>query len=93
MNAHRQSIKDKKETLVAMHFNGACSLDHFSVQPIELISDGRNEKSTKQRKLRASYWIKNLARFTHMALTIVAMHKTGTIKMTIVLHPQFLIKH
>jgi len=61
MSAHRQSIKDKKETLVAMHFNGACSLDHFSVQPIELISgDGRNEKSTKQRKLRESYWIKEL---------------------------------
>ena len=29
MNAHRQSIRDHKETLVAMHFNGACSLEHL----------------------------------------------------------------
>ena len=61
MNAHRQSIKDKKDTLVATHFNNACSLDHFSVQPIESISgDGRNEKSAKQRKLRETFWIKEL---------------------------------
>ena len=29
MNAHRQSIKDNKDTLVAIHFNSACSLEHF----------------------------------------------------------------
>jgi hypothetical protein len=61
MNAHRQSIKDNKDTLVAMHFNSTCSLDHFSVQPIEIISgNGRNEKSAKQRKLREAFWIKEL---------------------------------
>ena len=54
MNAHRQSIRDHKETLVAMHFNGSCSLEHLSVQPIEIISgNGIDEKPTKQRKLRS----------------------------------------
>ena len=44
-----------------MHFNSTCSLKDFSVQPIEIISgDGRSEKSTKQRKLREAYWIKEL---------------------------------
>ena len=61
MNAHRQSIRDHKETLVAMHFNGACSLEHLSVQPIEIISgNGRDERPTKQRKLREAFWIKEL---------------------------------
>jgi hypothetical protein len=61
MNTHRQSIKDKKDTVVAMHFNSTCTLKDFSVQPIEIISgDGRTEKSTKQRKLREAFWIKEL---------------------------------
>jgi len=94
MNAHRQSIKDNKDTLVAMHFNSTCSLEHFSVQPIEIISgNGRNEKSTKQRKLREAFGLRNYVQFILMDLMIIVMGRTGPIKMAILLHPLSLIKH
>ena len=39
-----------------MHVNGACSLEHLSVQHIEIISgNGREERPTKQRKLREAF--------------------------------------
>ena len=78
MNAHRQSIKDKKETLVANHFNNTCSLDHLSVQPFEIIGgDGRSEKSAKQRKLST---------YSLPIWAIVVMDKIGRIEMTMILH-------
>src|SRR5580704_10857751 len=93
MNAHRQSIRDHKETLVAMHFNGACSLEHLSVQPIEIISgNGRGERPIKQRKLREAFWMKELRTVYPYGLNIVAMDKTGLTKMTMILHPRYVIK-
>ena len=93
MNAHRQSIKDNKETLVASHWNNTCSLDHLSVQPIEIIGgDGRSEKSAKQRKLRETFWIKELRTVYPLVLTIVVMDKIGRIEVTMILHLQSLIK-
>ena len=76
-----------------MHFNGACSLEHLSVQPIEIIyGNGRDEKPTKQRKLREAFWIKELRQRIHTDLTIIAMDKTGLTEMTMILHPRYLIK-
>ena len=58
---HIVNLLSKKSSLVVNHFNNTCSLDHLSVQPIEIIGgDGRSEKSAKQRKLRETFWIKEL---------------------------------
>lgn len=61
MNKHRSNINHKFHSLVANHFNGPCSLHDLLVQPIEQISgDGHDEIITKHRKLRESFWMKEL---------------------------------
>jgi hypothetical protein len=61
MNGHRDAIRKNADTLLASHFNGPCTLKDFSVQPIESIGgNGRDEKSLKFRKLRESFWMKEL---------------------------------
>jgi len=61
MNGHRSGIKSKVDNILYNHFQGPCSLDNISVQPIEAFrGDGRKETITKERKFKENYWIKEL---------------------------------
>ena len=61
MNGHRNGIKSKVDNLLYNHFQGPCSLEDISVQPIEVLGgEGRKETVTRQRKIREDYWIKEL---------------------------------
>jgi len=61
MNGHRSGIKSKVDNILYNHFQGPCSLEDISVQPIEAFrGDGHKETIIKQRKFRENFWIKEL---------------------------------
>ena len=61
MNGHRTGIKSKVDNILYNHFQGPCSLEDISVQPIEVLGgEGRKETILRQRKFRENYWMKEL---------------------------------
>ena len=61
MNGHRSGIKSKVDNILYNHFQGPCSFEDISVQPIEAFrGDGHKETIIKQRKFRENFWIKEL---------------------------------
>ena len=50
------------------HFRGSCKLEHFSIQPIEKISDDNKSEKTKRRKEREEFWIRELRTLTPYGL-------------------------
>src|ERR1700722_18757834 len=54
MNDHRNGIKSKVDNILDNHFQGPCSLEHISVQAIEVFG-GEGRKETI-RKFRENYW-------------------------------------
>ena len=61
MNGHRSTINEKKNILIAQHFNSECTYTDISVQPIEVLEgNGYDEKISSLRKAREEYWIREL---------------------------------